>query len=577
MKPLNRSLLAGATLLAVGLAASASAANYTWSNGANTSLWGTAGNWVGSPALTFNNTTDIVFDNASVVNRGNTVAIGGNRTIRSLTIGADYATSTNATLDIRTYTTAGAGSPVNLTFAAASGNASITVAQSTSGAAQVRLGTNGGGNVVLSSNLDLIQNNTFFGPVGFQFDSAITGAGTINKSGAGLVRLLRVNSGWSGGMNINEGNVAVSVQPTAMGTGAWTLGGGANNTALSFGKDVTYTNSGGIVVAAGAGTRTIQNDSTNGNFTLSGGTIDLSAGKDVTFNVTANGTADTMTIGNAITGTGGVAKTGNGTLTLSNSNSYNGTTSITAGTLRVGNGTDVGSIGSTSAISNNGTLVYNVGAGNRTLAAAVSGTGSLIQSSANGTLTLSNNNSYTGTTSVTAGKLVVNGNSSTANGNVSVASGASLGGVGTIGGATTLDGILAPGNSIGTITVNNNVTWNGAATTGSGTDWQFELGLANYADLLDITGAGSDFIKGTAGSYRFDFLGSGNLGTFKLVDWVDTTNFVISDFSYTNLGAGKTGSFAITGSQLDFTVIPEPRAALLGSLGLLALLRRRRP
>jgi autotransporter-associated beta strand protein len=341
MKPLNRSLLAGATLLAVGLAASASAANYTWSNGANTSLWGTAGNWVGSPALTFNNTTDIVFDNASVVNRGNTVAIGGNRTIRSLTIGADYATSTNATLDIRTYTTAGAGSPVNLTFAAASGNASITVAQSTSGAAQVRLGTNGGGNVVLSSNLDLIQNNTFFGPVGFQFDSAITGAGTINKSGAGLVRLLRVNSGWSGGMNINEGNVAVSVQPTAMGTGAWTLGGGANNTALSFGKDVTYTNSGGIVVAAGAGTRTIQNDSNSvGNFTLSAGTIDLSAGKDVTFNVTANGAADTMTIASNITGTGGVVKSGNGTLTLGNS-TYTGDTTVLAGTLAV-NGFSIG-------------------------------------------------------------------------------------------------------------------------------------------------------------------------------------------------------------------------------------------
>ncbi len=64
-------------------------------------------------------------------------------------------------------------------------------------------------------------------------------------------------------------------------------------------------------------------------------------------------------------------------------------------------------------------------------------------------LSLSGNNTYSGATTVSAGKLVINGNQSAATGVVTVAAGAALGGSGTVGGATTIAGSHTPGNSPG--------------------------------------------------------------------------------------------------------------------------------
>jgi len=139
---------------------------------------------------------------------------------------------------------------------------------------------------------------------------------------------------------------------------------------------------------------------------------------------------------------------------------------------------------------------------------------------------------------------------------------------------------LAPGNSIGQLNITANTTWAGAATAGATTDWKFELGAANTADLLNITG---NFLKDTgAGSvFRFDFLGSTATGTFKLIDWSGSTGFSASDFSYNigSLGGGNTGTFAFSNSQLEFTVVPEPSTWAMLAFGLttVMVLRRRRP
>jgi hypothetical protein len=106
----------------------------------------------------------------------------------------------------------------------------------------------------------------------------------------------------------------------------------------------------------------------------------------------------------------------------------------------------------------------------------------------------------------------------------------------------------------------------GAASAAAATDWQFELGLLGTADLLDITGGSSDFMKNTSlGSiFRFDFRSTGSANdTSTLVSWDNTTNFTALDFSYTNLASGKSGVFAIVGSSLEFTVVPEPGSLLL--------------
>lgn len=188
-------------------------------------------------------------------------------------------------------------------------------------------------------------------------------------------------------------------------------------------------------------------------------------------------------------------------------------------------------------------------------------------------------NSYSGATFVNAGTLLINGDQSAATGDLSVASGAVLGGSGTIGGATTISGSLRPGNSIGTLTVANDVTWN------SGQDWVFELGAANSADLLNISDGA--LFKGSGTTFQFDFDNSSETGVFTLINWTSEadlgggalgTDFLLEDFSYTNLADGFSGTFAFDGTSLQFAVIPEPTAVALfvGILALLTVARRRR-
>ena len=331
----------------------------------------------------------------------------------------------------------------------------------------------------------------------------------------------------------------------------------------------TVTNSGLIQGKAGFGVKIIGTfgDTITNN---SGGTIrgtgafaavDTGDGNDTVFNNTG------ATIQHDTGGTAVNLGAGNDTL------NYNGGT-IT-GAIDGGTGSNTLALGAgvshASATANFQNV--NVATGSATLAGVVSGT-SLTKGGA-GTLNLTAANTYTGGTTVNAGTLKVNNTtgSATGTGAVTVGSGATLGGGGYLSGLLTVNGIIAPGNSIGTLNVNNSVVWNGSA----GNAWQFELGAGNTADLLNV---GGDFLKGTGSNFTFDFLGSSAVGTFVLVDWVASTTFLTADFSYTNLGGGHTGTFAVNGTQLEFTVIPEPSVTALvagtGILGFVVALRRRR-
>jgi fibronectin-binding autotransporter adhesin len=96
---------------------------------------------------------------------------------------------------------------------------------------------------------------------------------------------------------------------------------------------------------------------------------------------------------------------GSGTMLFLASNTYTGATTLAGGTLQVGNGGSGASIGATSSIVNNGTLIFDHSDA-VTLAAPISGDGDLIQQGT-GRLVLAGGNSYSGGTLVSSGELTV--------------------------------------------------------------------------------------------------------------------------------------------------------------------------
>ncbi|MCS2163624.1 autotransporter-associated beta strand repeat-containing protein [Scandinavium sp. H11S7] len=184
----------------------------------------------------------------------------------------------------------------------------------------------------------------------------------------------------------------------------------------------------------------------------------------------------TQTYSGIISGTGGLERAGGGTTILTGENTYTGNTLIdNGGTLQLGDGGAPGALSAQTNITDNGVLNINQ-SDTVNLGGAISGTGAFYQTGS-GTTRLSGTNTYQGVTQVNGGTLLVNGDQRDASGDTTVASGATLGGYGTIGGDVLFNSgtVLRPGDEshqsgVGTLTVNGNMTLAGD------TDSQFQLG-----------------------------------------------------------------------------------------------------
>ncbi|MBZ9823215.1 autotransporter-associated beta strand repeat-containing protein [Mesorhizobium sp. CA4] len=371
-------------------------------------------------------------------------------------------------------------------------------------------GNAGAGNVIVAnatSTLSFNRSDTF------SFPGTLSGSGNIAQIGTGTTILTSAANTLGGNTRIDAGTLQVNGGLTSAGgitINAGTLqsnGGGASITTPTITMNSgSKLNVGGGTVQAAGGTQTLFTGGTGGatinitggtllgNGTLGGGgnIVNLSAGSlntgaaalnlgsgNDTFllsglatiagvGVDGGGGSDTLQVtttlsrtlnGAQITGFESLSKQGAGTLTLTGNHSYTSGTTISAGILQVGTGAVAGAL-ATPSVTNNGTLAFNL---NNTYAfdGAISGTGS-VNKLGTGVTTLTGNNSYGGATNVNAGTLLINGNQSGATGQTNVASGAMLGGTGTIGGSVTVadGGTLSPGgagNAPGTLSINGNL------------------------------------------------------------------------------------------------------------------------
>ena len=167
------------------------------------------------------------------------------------------------------------------------------------------------------------------------------------------------------------------------------------------------------------------------------------------------------------------------------------------------------------------------------------GDGEIIKEGAN-TLTLTGDSSgYTGSTTVKSGKLIVGNDlgNGKLGGDVTVLDGAILGGYGTLGsGVGSLvdiqsGGILSPGNSIGTLTINGDLTLR------AGSYLMTELAGDGSADLVNVTGraniAGSHLVitaldpeTSYQAGQRYNVLTAGNLISGQFADVTSGSTFL---------------------------------------------------
>ena len=120
--------------------------------------------------------------------------------------------------------------------------------------------------------------------------------------------------------------------------------------------------------------------------------------------------------------------------------------------------------GGISAASGTRTLTLQ-GTGNGLASGIISNGGGTLSIAKEGTgiWTLSNtSNSYTGTTTISAGTLLVNGKTGT--GLTTIANGVTLGGSGTVAGGLSLAGNLSPGNSAGTLSITGNAAFTSSSS-----------------------------------------------------------------------------------------------------------------
>lgn len=387
------------------------------------------------------------------------------------------------------------------------------------------------GSVFGAGNINLNANTLTTGDAtNVEISGVISGAGDLVKQGTGTLTLSGTNT-YAGGTAINNG-VLTTNNTTALGTGTVAVNGGT----LNLGSALT------IGALTGAG--------------------DVTLGANL---LTTGGNNASTTYAGVLSGTGGLAKTGSGEMTLTGTNTYSGETAVfdgtltagtadafgTGGTLRLGGGdVDLGgfTITKNSLIAQNGTLrngtLNMTDSGqfqNATIDAVLTGVGGVTSAGA-GTTVLSAANTFTGDIIANSGTFDITG--STVSTTVNIRNNGA--------------GIIVRGNSLAdtaAVTISNSGVLTVAAdeTIGSLASASATASVVLNADLTTgdagddtfagvVSGAG-DLIKQGAGTFTVSGLSTGTGTLVNNAGTVDLTGTWAGDVDNT-----AAGTFTTTGT-----------------------------
>ena len=228
------------------------------------------------------------------------------------------------------------------------------------------------------------------------------------------------------------------------------------------------------------------------------------------------------------------------------------------------------------------------------------GTTNVIKSGNGTTTTLTGNNTYTGTTIINDNSTLAlaSGASLSGTSSVTVQSTGILAGLGSIAGATTIQGgaTHSPGLTVGVQTFTNNLTYNSNAILTWNLADNVESGRGTSYDGVNVDGT---LNIGNTVTANLVFNGAGSTVDWNNAFWDSNHSWLVYDnVSAPTLGSGSIfttttasndslgQSFALTGGAFTWSQtgndifllysIPEPCTALLGCLGFLLILRRRR-
>lgn len=424
----------------------------------------------------------------------------------------------------------------------------------------------GGYGVIETSVLTLTNNGTIQGGSGGAGGGVAGGLGLSGANGDGGVGVLFTVGGilenygsiYGGSTtSAKAGTAVVGGDLTIINAGTISGGNGTSRKAIDFvsGSNVLQLLSGSFIngnvdVEAGA-TLTIDQRSAG---------VDASFGIPYTTDITGSGTlivdagTHTLTL-NSASSFAGAVNLASGTTALANAGAFgSGTVSFTGGTtgstllgqfdgtlsnainISAGNSATIGAA-SGKTMTLGGSFTYDGGAGTTLTFGSTTATGTVVLAPSSATFDSG------GALSVDGGTLSVNGSIASA-GVLTVNSGGTVGGTGTLSSTVIASGgTLAPGNSIGTITVSGNLTFNSGSTyavevSPSAADRTNVTGSASLAGTVNATFASGQYVgrsytilsaAGGLGGTTFDNLTTSGLPTnFTARLSYDTTDVLLN-------------------------------------------------